>query len=125
MASPPAGTIENAIRTKITAALQPSRLEIHNDSHLHAHHQAMQGVTSRETHFRLTIVSTAFAPHRAPARHRMVYRVLKEELDQAGGIHALQIQARTPDEQEARDHREQEGVGEGGGEREEEARQSS
>lgn len=30
----------------------PSTLEIYNDSHMHAHHKAMQGSTSRETHFR-------------------------------------------------------------------------
>lgn len=27
-------------------------LEIYNDSHLHSHHKAMQGSTSKETHFR-------------------------------------------------------------------------
>jgi hypothetical protein len=39
-------------RKKITAAFNPSTLEIYNDSHLHAHHKAMAGSTSRETHFR-------------------------------------------------------------------------
>mgnify|MGYP000627945636 FL=1 len=34
------------------AALNPQTLEIYNDSHLHSHHKAMQGVTSKETHFR-------------------------------------------------------------------------
>jgi hypothetical protein len=33
---------------QLTEALNPTTLEIHNDSHLHAHHKAMQGVTSRE-----------------------------------------------------------------------------
>jgi hypothetical protein len=28
--------------------LKPTTLEIYNDSHKHAHHKAMQGVTSRE-----------------------------------------------------------------------------
>jgi stress-induced morphogen len=40
--------MEDAIRTKITNELSPTFLEIQNDSHLHAHHQAMQGSTSRE-----------------------------------------------------------------------------
>ncbi|EAT91615.2 hypothetical protein SNOG_00120 [Parastagonospora nodorum SN15] len=42
--------MEDALRAKITDALKPSTLQIFNDSHKHAHHQAMQGVTSRETH---------------------------------------------------------------------------
>jgi len=37
---------------QITQELQPTSLEIFNDSHKHAHHKAMVGVTSRETHFR-------------------------------------------------------------------------
>ena len=36
---------------QITASLNPSTLVIRNDSHLHAHHAAMAGSTSRETHF--------------------------------------------------------------------------
>ena len=41
-----------AFVSQITAALSPTTLEIYNDSHLHAHHKAMQGATSKETHFR-------------------------------------------------------------------------
>jgi stress-induced morphogen len=40
--------LEDALRTKIGDALKPTTLEIYNDSHKHAHHKAMQGVTSRE-----------------------------------------------------------------------------
>lgn len=36
---------------QLTASLNPSTLVIRNDSHLHAHHAAMAGSTSRETHF--------------------------------------------------------------------------
>ena len=35
-----------------------------------------------------------------PARHRMVYTVLKEELAAEGGIHALQLKTRTVEEDE-------------------------
>lgn len=38
----------NLTRLQITEALNPTTLDIHNDSHKHAHHKAMQGVTSRE-----------------------------------------------------------------------------
>lgn len=35
-----------------------------------------------------------------PARHRMVYSLLKDELAREGGIHALQLKTRTPEEEE-------------------------
>lgn len=38
---------------QISSSLSPSTLTIRNDSHLHAHHEAMQGVASKETHFLL------------------------------------------------------------------------
>lgn len=60
----------------------------------------MQGSVSRETHFRVSITSEAFKSKMQPARHRMVYALLKEELDRDGGIHALQLKTRTPDEEE-------------------------
>lgn len=44
------GRVSNS--DQITQELQPTSLEIFNDSHKHAHHKAMVGVTSRETHFR-------------------------------------------------------------------------
>jgi len=80
--------------------LKPSTLEIFNDSSMHAHHKAMQGSVSRETHFRLVITSEAFKSKMQPARHRMVYALLKEELERTGGIHALQLRTRTPEEEE-------------------------
>lgn len=45
---------------QITEALKPTTLEIHNDSHLHSHHKAMQGVTSKETHFRYYLCTFPF-----------------------------------------------------------------
>ena len=92
---------------QIAAALQPTTLEIHNDSSMHAHHQAMQGSVSKETHFRLLITSEAFKSKMQPARHRMVYALLKEEMERAGGIHALQLKTRTPEEEERQNAREE------------------
>ena len=60
----------------------------------------MEGSTSKETHFRLVITSDAFKSKMQPARHRMVYAILKEELQREGGIHALQLRTRTPEEEE-------------------------
>ena len=61
-----------------------------------------------ETHFRVTIASEAFAGKMQPARHRLVYALLKDEMARVGGIHALQLQTRTPAEQEKVDAREAE-----------------
>lgn len=60
----------------------------------------MAGSTSHETHFRVEITSEAFAKKMQPARHRMVYALLKEEMAKEGGIHALQLKTRTPEEEE-------------------------
>ncbi|CAM1504741.1 Fc.00g023320.m01.CDS01 [Cosmosporella sp. VM-42] len=92
--------VEDTIRAKITAAFNPQTLEIYNDSHLHSHHKAMAGSTSRETHFRLVITSDAFNSKMQPARHRMVYALLRDEMAQEGGIHALQLRTLTPEEEE-------------------------
>ncbi len=92
---------------QITTALKPSRLDIFNDSHLHAHHKAMAGSTSAETHFRLVIASDAFRSKMQSARHRIVYALLKYEMARDGGIHALQLRTVTPEEDEARRARDQ------------------
>ncbi|KAL8724580.1 MAG: hypothetical protein Q9181_006763 [Wetmoreana brouardii] len=92
--------VEDAMRLKINEALKPSTLEIHNDSALHAHHAAMRDSVSKETHFRLVITSEAFKSKKQPARHRMVYALLKEELEREGGVHALQLKTRTLEEEE-------------------------
>ncbi|KAL7906210.1 bola-like protein [Trichoderma velutinum] len=99
MSSTSATPLEDAIRAKLTAALSPITLEIYNDSHLHSHHKAMQGVVSKETHFRLVIISDMFAAKMQPARHRMIYALLRDEMAQEGGIHALQLRTLTPDEE--------------------------
>ena len=62
----------------------------------------MAGSTSRETHFRLIITSDAFKSKMQPARHRLVYSLLKDEMAKEGGIHALQLRTMTPEEEERR-----------------------
>ncbi|KAL4919080.1 bola protein [Aspergillus aurantiobrunneus] len=97
MASTP---MEDLMREKINTAFTPSTLIIRNDSHLHAHHAPMQGSTSKETHFHVTITSPSFQSKPQPARHRMVYALLKDELSRDGGIHALQLRTKTPEEEQ-------------------------
>ena len=71
----------------------------------------MAGSTSQETHFRVVITSEAFQSKMQPARHRMVYALLKEEMAKEGGIHALQLRTRTLEEEKKQAERE---VGEKG-----------
>jgi BolA family transcriptional regulator, general stress-responsive regulator len=78
------------IETAITAALQPSVVEVQDDSHLHAGHAgAREG-----RHFTVRVVSERFAGLSRLGRHRLIYDALGP-LD-ARGIHALAIDARTP-----------------------------
>ena len=46
------------------------------------------------------ITSEEFKSKMQPARHRMVYGLLKDEMAAEGGIHALQLRTRTPEEDE-------------------------
>lgn len=75
------------------AALEPERLEIIDDSAKHAGHK---GAKSGGGHYRLVIVSTAFAGKSTVMRHRMIYEALGEMMRKE--VHALSIQAHTPGE---------------------------
>lgn len=99
-------TYDYILPCQITTSLQPSRLEIHNDSALHAHHAPMAGSTSTETHFRLVVASEQFRAKPQPARHRMLYALLGDEMARDGGIHALQLRTLTPEEDEREKERE-------------------
>lgn len=47
----------------------------------------------------LIITSEAFNSKRQPARHRMIYALLSDEMAREGGIHALQLRTLTPEEE--------------------------
>jgi BolA protein len=49
--------------------------------------------------YRVFITSEAFKTKMQPARHRMVYALLKEDMAREGGIHALQLKTQTPEEE--------------------------
>jgi BolA protein len=93
-------SIQQAMRAKLEAAFDPSSLTIENESHKHAHHrEVLEGgpaAQTGETHFRVAIVSEAFAGKSRVERHRMVYDALDAELK--GGVHALAVSAKTPGE---------------------------
>ncbi len=74
--------------------LEPSRLDVVNESELHAGHRSSPG--TGESHFRVTIVSAQFAGKSRVERHRMVNDILAEEL--AGKVHALALHTYAPGE---------------------------
>ena len=51
--------LQTQMREKLMVALRPSRLDVVNESHLHAGHHCSPG--TGESHFRVLIVSDAFA----------------------------------------------------------------
>lgn len=87
-------TLETRMREKLMVALRPSRLDVVNESHLHEGHRSSPD--TGESHFRMLIVSQAFAGKSRLERHRMVNDVVSDELE--GGVHALAIKACAPDE---------------------------
>jgi len=81
------------IRRRLDAALAPAALDIEDESHRHAGHA---GARDGRGHFRVRIVSAAFEGKPALARHRAVYAALGDLMQT--DIHALAIDARTPEE---------------------------
>lgn len=88
-------SVQSTIEAKLNQAFAPERLEIVNESHLHAHHQPGFDGTG-ETHFRVRMVSGRFSGMTRVARHRAVNEVLKDEL--AAGVHALALEPSAPGE---------------------------
>jgi BolA protein len=81
------------LRERLTRALQPVELDIIDESAKHAGHA---GAASGGGHFIVTIVSPAFENKTLIQRHRLVYDAVGDIMHSE--IHALSIQARTPQE---------------------------
>ena len=84
-------SIPEVMRERL-APLAASHIEIIDDSALHKGHAG----ASEGGHYRLTIVSPAFAGKPTLARHRLVHQTLGDLMH--NGIHALSITTATPDE---------------------------
>jgi len=80
------------IRAAIERQLAPIELVIADESAAHAGHAGARA----GGHFRVRIVSERFRGLSRVARHRLVYSAVATLL--GGGIHALAIQARSPEE---------------------------
>lgn len=95
-------SIQATMEDKLKKAFSPERLDVINESHLHAghhhvdsgHHATFDG--TGETHFRVRIVAPAFAGMSRVERHRAVNDLLAEELK--SGVHALAIEPAAPSE---------------------------
>ena len=88
-------TVESSIREKLVRAFQPTRLEVLNESDLHAGHRGSPG--TGESHFRVLLVSPLFTGKSRLERHRLVNETLAAELK--GKVHALAIKAYAPEEE--------------------------
>lgn len=85
--------VQSLIQSKIEAAMATEVLEVENESHMHSG-------PAQESHFRLVVVSNAFENKPLLARHRLINKLLSEELN--AGVHALAMHTFTPEEWIAR-----------------------
>lgn len=86
--------VEQDIRQRLMLALEPTRLDVVNESHLHAGHTNSPG--TGESHFRVLVISPKFSGVSRIARHRLVNEALGDLLRDR--IHALAIKALAPGE---------------------------
>jgi len=84
----------DAIIEKLREAFSPESLEVQDESHLHEGHAGHR--PGGETHFRVYIVSQAFAGKSRIDRHRLINAALAAEL--ADSVHALALHAKAPGE---------------------------
>lgn len=82
--------IKKILQEKISA----SRVEITDQSHLHAGHS--EAKASGGGHYSILVVAELFKGKTTLERHRMIYQALSEELKTS--IHALAIKAYSPKE---------------------------
>lgn len=84
------GPLARTMRERLEAAFRPTRLEIINESHLHAgHREGFDGLG--ESHMRVRIAAPAFGEMSRVERHRAVNALFADEFER--GLHALAIDA--------------------------------
>jgi BolA family transcriptional regulator, general stress-responsive regulator len=94
--------VATRMRDTLQSALQPTELEVIDESYKHAKHAhvvARAGTAGApgETHFLIKVVAPAFAGKSRLDRHRMVNDLLAGEMG-PDKVHALAIEARAPGE---------------------------
>jgi len=88
------GPIAQEIERRLTTALQPTRLDLVDDSEKHRGHGGYN--PAGESHFSLAIESAAFAGMNRVQRQRAIYAALGELMEER--VHALSIRALAPGE---------------------------
>lgn len=84
--------LSSLIQQQLQLHLSPIELSVEDESHLHRGHAgAKEG-----GHYRIKIISNQFKGLNRIQRHRLIYCTLKDHFQK--GIHALAIQAQSPDE---------------------------
>jgi len=83
-------SLAETIQQKLTDAFSPTHVEVDCESHMH------NVPAGAEMHFRVVLVSEAFAGVRKVQRHQKVYAALADEM--AGPIHALALHLYTAEE---------------------------
>ncbi len=86
--------MDQTIREKLMIGFKPTRLDVINESELHAGHRSSPG--TGHSHYRVLIISDAFDGKSRVDRHRMVNEILSEELPDK--IHAFALNAYAPGE---------------------------
>ena len=83
-------TVAEQIHQRLNERLQPTRLEVIDESAAHAGH-AGANASGQGSHMRVRVASPMFAGLSRVQRHRLVYDALQDFIDQ--GLHALAIEA--------------------------------
>jgi len=81
------------IRARLQAALSPESLQVQDEGHMHVGHE---GAKDGRGHFRVLVVSDHFRGKTLIQRHRLIYQAMGDLMQT--DIHALAIDAYTPDE---------------------------
>jgi len=90
------GPVATEMLKRLNSALSPSRIELTDDSEQHRGHGGYN--PAGESHFSLDIESEFFTGKSRVERQRLVYRALGELMHER--VHALQIRARAPGEED-------------------------
>ena len=80
------GPVQQSVETRLLSALNPSFLEVTNESH---------GKIENESHFHVLIVADDFEGKKLLAQHRLVNSVLAQENGELP-FHSLRITSKTP-----------------------------
>jgi len=88
------------LESALQEAFAPTVLQVMDDSARHAGHAGAS--PGGETHYNVLVVAEAFRGMSRVARSRAVHAALAAEF--AGGMHALALTLRTPEEQASAEH---------------------